>query len=142
MTVIRIDGEPVQPASGDIVETEPGVYSVLVDGASYEVRVNDDRITIGEHRFHFAIDDPRQWKRSGGAAGAHGRASIVAPMPGKVVRVLVAIDDSVVSGQGIVVVEAMKMQNELKAPRDGRVTAILVAEHDGVNAGAVLAVIE
>jgi biotin carboxyl carrier protein len=48
----------------------------------------------------------------------------------------------VVAGQGIVVVEAMKMQNELKAPRDGRVTAILVAEHDGVNAGAVLAVIE
>jgi biotin carboxyl carrier protein len=59
-----------------------------------------------------------------------------------VVRVLVGIDDQVVAGQGIVVVEAMKMQNELKAPRDGRVTAILVAEHDGVNAGAVLAVIE
>jgi len=142
MTVIRIDGEPVHPASGDIVETEPGVYSVLVDGASYEVRVQEQQISIGEHRFLFEIDDPRQWKRSGGAAGAHGRASIVAPMPGKVVRVLVAIDDQVVAGQGIVVVEAMKMQNELKAPRDGRVTAILVAEHDGVNAGAVLAVIE
>ena len=142
MTVIRIDGEPVQPASGDIVETEPGVYSVLADGASYEVRVDDDQITIGEHRFHFAIDDPRQWKRSSGTAGAHGRVQITAPMPGKVVRVLVAIGDEVAAGQGIVVVEAMKMQNELKAPRAGRVTAILVAEHDGVNAGAVLAVIE
>ena len=142
MTVIHIDGEPVHPASGDIVETEPGVYSVLVDGVSYEVRVQEHQISIGEHRFLFEIDDPRQWKRSGGAAGAQGRASILAPMPGKVVRVLVGIDDQVVAGQGIVVVEAMKMQNELKAPRDGRVTAILVAEHDGVNAGAVLAVIE
>jgi len=142
MTVIHIDGEPVHPASGDIVETEPGVYSVLVDGVSYEVRVQEQQISIGEHRFLFEIDDPRQWKRSGGAAGAQGRASILAPMPGKVVRVLVGIDDQVVAGQGIVVVEAMKMQNELKAPRDGRVTAILVAEHDGVNAGAVLAVIE
>jgi acetyl/propionyl-CoA carboxylase alpha subunit len=142
MTIVRIDGKAVPPASGDIVETEPGVYSVLVDGASYEVRIQEHQISIGEHRFHYQIDDPRQWKRSGGAAGAHGRASIVAPMPGKVVRVLVAIDDAVVAGQGIVVVEAMKMQNELKAPRDGRVTAIHVAEHDGVNAGAVLAVIE
>jgi biotin carboxyl carrier protein len=142
MTVIRIDGQPVQPARGDIVETAPGVYSVLIEGASYEARVTENQISIGEHRFHFAIEDPRQWKRSGAAAGTHGRASILAPMPGKVVRLLVAIDDQVVAGQGIVVVEAMKMQNELKAPRDGRVTAILVAEHDGVNAGAVLAVIE
>jgi biotin carboxyl carrier protein len=63
-------------------------------------------------------------------------------MPGKIVRVLVAVGDEVVAGQGILVVEAMKMQNELKAPRDGRVTAIEVRENDSVNAGALLATIE
>jgi biotin carboxyl carrier protein len=140
--VIRINGEVVQPADGDIVETEPGVYSVLVNEESYEVRVAEDEITVNEHRFQFAIDDPRQWKRSAGAAGAQGRASIIAPMPGRIVRVLAAIGDDVAAGQGIVVVEAMKMQNELRAPRAGRVTAIHVRENDGVNAGAVLAVIE
>jgi biotin carboxyl carrier protein len=61
---------------------------------------------------------------------------------GKIVRLLVAVGDEVVAGQGIVVVEAMKMQNELKAPRDGRVTSIEVRENDSVNAGTVLATIE
>ena len=63
-------------------------------------------------------------------------------MPGKIVRVLVTVGDEVVAGQGIVVVEAMKMQNELKAPRNGRVTAVEVGENDSVNAGAILATIE
>ena len=125
-----------------IVEVEPGVYSVLIDGASYEVRVSGDQITVNGRSIALRIEDPRQWKRSSGAAGAHGKASITAPMPGKVVRVLVAVDMKVAAGQGIVVVEAMKMQNELKAPRDGRVTAVKVRENDSVNAGAVLAVIE
>jgi biotin carboxyl carrier protein len=63
-------------------------------------------------------------------------------MPGKIVRILVAVGDAVVAGQGILVVEAMKMQNELKAPRDGRVAAIEISENDSVVAGAVLAIIE
>jgi biotin carboxyl carrier protein len=140
--VIRIDGEAIQPADGDIVETEPGVYSVLVNGEAYEVRVAGAEITVNGRQFGFEIDDPRQWKPSVGAAGATGRASITAPMPGRVVRVLVAIGDEVETGQGIVVVEAMKMQNELRAPRVGRVTAIQAKENDSVNAGAVLAIIE
>jgi biotin carboxyl carrier protein len=126
----------------DIVEVEPGVYSVIAGLESWEVRVAGNEFTIGEHRFLIEIDDPRQWKRSRHAADAHGRASIAAAMPGKIVRVLVAVGDEVVAGQGILVVEAMKMQNELKAPRDGRVTAIEVEENDSVNAGAVLATIE
>jgi len=84
----------------------------------------------------------RRQKRASGPAGAHGAASIVAPMPGKVVRLLVAPEQQVTAGQGIIVVEAMKMQNELKSPRDGRVTALNVKENDSVNAGAILAVIE
>lgn len=141
--VIRINGEPVEPA-GDatIVETEPGVWSVLTGGMSCEARVEGDEIVIGEYRFRYEIDDPRQWKRSQGSGGAHGKISITAPMPGRIVRVLAAAGELVVAGQGIVVIEAMKMQNELKAPRDGRVTAIEVREDDRVNAGAILATIE
>jgi biotin carboxyl carrier protein len=126
----------------DIFEVEPGVYSVIDGMTSWEVRVAGSEITIGEHHFLFEIDDPRQWKRSRHAADTKGRASIAAAMPGKIVRVLVAVGDEVAAGQGIMVVEAMKMQNELKAPRDGRVTAIEVKESDSVNAGAVLATIE
>ena len=63
-------------------------------------------------------------------------------MPGRIVRILIAAGDFVAAGQGIVVIEAMKMQNELKAPRDGRVTTIAVKEDDRVNAGAILATIE
>jgi biotin carboxyl carrier protein len=126
----------------DIVEVEPGVYSVIVGLDCWEVRVAGNEVTIGEHRLIIEIDDPREWKRSRHATDLHGHASIAAAMPGKIVRILVAVGDQVVAGQGILVVEAMKMQNELKAPRDGRVTAIEVKENDSVNAGAVLATIE
>jgi biotin carboxyl carrier protein len=140
--LIRINGVEVEPARADIVEIEPGVYSLLADGNSYEARVVGDEIAIGGVRFRFEIEDPRQWKRSAREADAHGRASIHAAMPGKVVRVLVSRGDEVTAGQGILVIEAMKMQNELKAPRAGRVTDIEVKENDSVNAGALLAVIE
>lgn len=140
---IRIDGEPVSPAYEiTIVEVESGLYSILADGASHEVRVEAGQVTVGNRRFDYAIDDPRQWKHSGGAAGGEGRAAITAPMPGKVVRILASPGDEVEAGQGVIVVEAMKMQNEMKSPRAGRVASIPVKENDSVAAGAVLAVIE
>jgi biotin carboxyl carrier protein len=140
---ILINGEPVHTIqNATVVEVEPGVYSILINGASYDVRVDAEQVTVGKRRFDYEIDDPRQFKGSDGAAGGAGRAVIVAPMPGKVVRVLVATGDKVEAGDGIVVVEAMKMQNELKAPRAGRVSAIHVQENDSVVAGATLAVIE
>jgi biotin carboxyl carrier protein len=141
--VIRIDGKPVEPLSNaKVVEVEPGVYSILMDGASHEVRIGEGYVVVGNRRFEYEVEDPRQWKRSGDAAAGGGRAAIVAPMPGKIVRILVAPGDEVEAGQGVVVVEAMKMQNEMKAPRSGRITAINVKENDSVNAGAVLVVIE
>ncbi len=77
--IVKINGEPVAPAiDASIVETESGVYSVLSTGHSWEVRVTGDEITIAGHRFRFEIEDPRQWKRSGHGAEAHGRASILA----------------------------------------------------------------
>jgi len=140
---ILINGQPVDPhPSATLIETEPGVYSVLVDGVSREARLLGNDIFIDGHRFAFEFDDPRQWKRNAGAAAAHGRATIAAPMPGKVVRILAAAGDEVAAGQGIVVVEAMKMQNELKAPRAGRLASLDCKENDSVLAGAILAVIE
>jgi biotin carboxyl carrier protein len=77
---------------------------------------------------------------AGGATAGPGK--IVAPMPGKVVRVLVKAGDAVTARQGLVVVEAMKMENELRAPRDGRVRDVAVVEGQSVDAGAVLIVVE
>ena len=140
---ILINGEPVEPhTSATLTETEPGVYSVLVDGASHEARVLGNEIAIAGHHFTFEVEDPRQWKRSAGPAAAHGHAIIKAPMPGKVVRILVAVGDEVVAGQGIVVVEAMKMQNELKSPKTGRVTKISTQAGATVAAGEVLVTLE
>lgn len=132
----------MKPEDLDIIEVEPGVYSVIAGEKSCEVRVTGNQVSIGGHRITIETDDPRQWKRRGHAGGEQGRVSITAAMPGKVIRVLVAVGDEVTAGQGIIVVEAMKMQNELKAPRAGRVTAIDVKAGDSVIAGALLATIE
>jgi biotin carboxyl carrier protein len=140
--VISINGKTTEPSTADIIETEPNVYSVLSDGKSYEARVTGNEITICGTRLHFEVEDPRQWKRSTQAAGAQGRASLTAAMPGRIVRVLVAVGDEVALGQGILVIEAMKMQNELKSPRAGKVAAIEAREGENVNAGARLVTIE
>jgi len=141
--MIRIDGEITEPVAPDsLVAAEPGVYSILVDGASYEVTVDAGEVTVGNRRFTYEIEDPRQWKRSSDSAGIHGRAQIVAPMPGKIVRILVAIGAEVNAGDAIIVIEAMKMQNEMKAPRAGRVAEIHGKENDSVVAGAILAIID
>jgi len=139
---IRIGGVIAEPANASIVEVEAGVYSVIDNGISYDVRVTKNEAVVNGHRFRFEIDDPRQWKRNRSSAAANGPSAILAPMPGKIVRVMVAVGDLVTAGQGIVVVEAMKMQNELKSPRDGRVTAIETAPNESVTAGAVLAIVE
>ena len=141
--IIRIDGQPVDPHSAaDIVETEPGVFSVIAGASVFEVRLSAEQVSIAGRCFEFAVEDPRAWKHGGAGTTGHGEASILAPMPGKVVRILVAAGDEVKRGQGILVVEAMKMQNEMKAPRDGRVTAIAVATNASVTAGSLLATIE
>ncbi len=129
-----------------LIEVEPGIFSVLLDGRSYEAHAETGPgcawITIRGHRFRVAITDPRRW--SSRRAGAHGpeREDVIAPMPGKIVRLLVEPGQAVEAGQGIVVMEAMKMQNEMKAHRAGRVAAIPVHAGETVAAGAVLATIE
>lgn len=140
--VIRIDGREVQPAAASLLEIAHGLFSAVLDGNSYEIRISQNEATVNGHRYRFETEDPRQWKPSRTAASANAPAEILAPMPGKVVRILVALNDLVKAGQGIVVIEAMKMQNELKSPRDGRVTAVKAVPNESVNRGAFLALIE
>lgn len=98
--------------------------------------------TSGE-AFNVSVSDPRKLSGPGGpGAAADGIAEIRTQMPGKVVRVLVSPEDEVASGDGVIVVEAMKMQNEMKSPKDGIVREVRVAEGQTVNAGDILVVIE
>ena len=98
---------------------------------------------VGSTRFAAEVRDPRSLRgRSRAAGDDHGPKKITAPMPGKVVRLLVREGDEVELGRGLAVVEAMKMQNEIKSPKKGRVQKILVSEGATVNAGDVLAIVE
>jgi biotin carboxyl carrier protein len=131
---------------GDAVEVATGTYSILIAGHSYEVRVEPAhggmRVHAGAQEYRVEIDDPRAWRRRrGGALEAEGRQEVVAPMPGKVVRVLARQGDEVEAGQGLFVVEAMKMQNEIRSPKKGKLERLLVAEGQVVNAGEPLAVV-
>ncbi|HZE63455.1 MAG TPA: biotin/lipoyl-containing protein [Pyrinomonadaceae bacterium] len=93
--------------------------------------------------YHITIIDPKRLRSArSSAAHAHGAAEIISPMPGKVVRVLVAAGTTVEAGAGIIVVEAMKMQNEMKAPKAGVVVSVNAEAGATVNAGDVLAVID
>lgn len=130
----------------DAVEVSPGVYSVLTTGRSYEVHLSHRGTgtiaTADGHEFIVEIVDPRAWRRGrGGAIEAEGRQEILASMPGKVVRILAAAGTKVEARQGVLVIEAMKMQNELRSPKSGTVEKLLVREGQTVNSGEVLAVI-
>ena len=140
---ILVNGKRVAPdESADVIEVEPGVYSVILKGRSYEARVNRSEVTVAGHRLHVEVRDPRRWNPAPAALVGEARATLKAPMPGKVIRILAQPGDEVIAGQGIVVIEAMKMQNELKAPRAGRIASISVKENDAVTAGTILATIE
>ena len=142
---IQIDGHPV---NADAVEVSPGVYSILLEGRCYDVHVApahggaDLHIQAGEDQFVARILDPRAWGgRRHDILETEGRQQIVAPMPGKVVRVLVHQGDRVEAGQGLLVVEAMKMQNEIRSPKSGAVERLLVVEGQAVNAGETLVIV-
>lgn len=138
-----IDGVAVE---ADCVEIAPGIYSVLIEGHSFEASVEpfgeDLRITIGGRELAVQVRDPRKWHRNHSAsASSEVRQNVLAPMPGRVVRVLVALGETVKVGQGIAVVEAMKMQNEVRSPKAGKVERLLVKEGRPVNTGETIAVV-
>lgn len=143
----EIDLDAIGDGTGaQIAAVEPGVYSVLQNGHSYEARIeeSDGRVIvfIDGHRFEVEIRDPRRWSRQAGKPGVEGRLNVAAPMPGKIVRLLVAAGDTVTAGQGLLVMEAMKMQNEMKAPKAGQVVSLTARVGATVAAGEVLAAIE
>jgi biotin carboxyl carrier protein len=129
-------------AQTSVTEVEPGLYAILRNGRSLQARVIKGQVEIAGRTLNVEVRDPRERTRKGAGAGAAGRQNIVAPMPGKVIRVLVAAGAVVEAGQGLIVVEAMKMQNEMKAPKAGTVVQVNAAEGATVAVGETLMAIE
>lgn len=142
---ITLNGQPIE---ADVVEVAPNAISVLLDGQAFEFHVTPSsdgplKLQTGSQEYWAEVVDPRAWRgRRHSALEAQGRQQVVAPMPGKVIRVLVKAGDQVEAGQGLLVVEAMKMQNEIRSPKSGTVERLLAAEGQAVNAGEILAWVE
>jgi biotin carboxyl carrier protein len=147
-----VDGRPLT------VETRmlaPGVMSLVLLGETegalggrqlrcvLDPSSEGDAVIVDGQRMSFVVADPRSLQsRRGAGAGTDGPRAVKAPMPGRVVRVLVALGDEVAAQQGLVVIEAMKMQNELKSPKVGRVARVAVEVGAAVQSGDVLVVVE
>ncbi len=137
-----IDGRAVEAAA---IRISPSCYSILLEGRVFEVTIDDHSgsLLLRAHGREFSVEifDPRSWRRAHRAGvELEGRQQLVAPMPGKIVRVLVKTGEQVTAGQGLLVIEAMKMQNEVRSPKSG-VVEKLAPEGRTVNAGEVLAVV-
>ncbi|HJQ67749.1 MAG TPA: biotin/lipoyl-containing protein [Blastocatellia bacterium] len=130
----------------EVLRPEDGVY-ILFDGdrvleaSVWAAEPDSLRVEIDNRAFGAKVID-RKHRRAAAEHGDEGRKQLVAPMPGKVVRVMLGPGDEVKAGQGVVVVEAMKMQNEIKSPKAGRVVEVRVGAGATVNANQVLAVVE
>jgi biotin carboxyl carrier protein len=140
----RLDGREIKM---DAVLARRDVLSVLIGGKAYEIKrertATDMHLWVGEIRYAAELRDPRSLRsRKSAAVNEKGPKKLLAPMPGKVARVLVGERQAVEAGQSILVVEAMKMQNEIKSPKKGTVQKIVAAEGANVNAGDVLAIVE
>jgi biotin carboxyl carrier protein len=128
-------------SNGYLLISSGQVFDCRVEGRPESGKLID--VIVGTSSYAVTLTDP---KRPGSLesvrAPGDDAARIIAPMPGKVVRVLVAVGDQVEAGAGIIVVEAMKMQNEMKSPKAGTVVALNIQTGATVNGGDVLAVIE
>jgi biotin carboxyl carrier protein len=131
----------------DAVPTGRDVLSIRLAGRVYEVKreptATGTQLWVGHRRYAAEWRDPRSLRgRKRSAADDESPRKLIAPMPGKVIRILLQEKAKVEPGQGIVVMEAMKMQNEIKSPRKGTIQKILATEGASVNAGDVLAIVE
>jgi biotin carboxyl carrier protein len=143
---VSLDGGA--PRLVDAARLEGTSLHLLVDGRSHEAEVSDDEgavvLRLGDVERRLELVDERR-RRLAGASGpkaAIGRAVLKAPMPGKVVKLLVQPGDDVTEGQGVVLIEAMKMENELRSPKAGRVVSIVVVEGQTVEGRAELLSVE
>ncbi len=134
---------------GSIAKTfsiEPGGdgrYSVLIEGRSYQVvLVGNGEVVVNGRTLQVNVEDPRKLRGRGSAERGQGRQTIASPMPGRVIRLLVEAGQEVEAGQGLIVVEAMKMQNEMKSPKAGKILEIRTSAGAAVAAGDALLVME
>ena len=132
----------------DAVHLQGFAVSILANARSARCDIEpakDGRLSVlvGENVFPMELLDERRLRlrQAGGKFSLEGPQRIDAPMPGKVVRVLVKAGDEVSEGQGLIVVEAMKMENELKSPKAGKITELHAVEGAAVESGAKLAVV-
>jgi biotin carboxyl carrier protein len=140
---VRLDGRQISPS---FLRVGPNSLSLIIDGQSFEARVNRsaENLAVFLHgrSYECIIRDPRAFSRKRSSAHDSGEQKITASMPGKVVRVLAQAGEPIQAGQGILVIEAMKMQNEVRAPKSGMLKTIVAKQGANVNAGEVLATIE
>jgi len=153
---IRLDGENVSaiidgdPYDAEISQLEPNVFLIKREGKIFEAYVvpatrpdSPKTVSVNGRDIEVKLTDPKRLRGTGADTDhGDGLAEIRTAMPGKVVRILLETGAAVEKGDGVLVVEAMKMQNELKSPKSGSVTEIRVSEGDTVAAGDVLAIIE
>ncbi|MBM3217866.1 MAG: biotin/lipoyl-binding protein [Candidatus Rokubacteria bacterium] len=127
--------------------TAQGIFSLLIDGVSHVADVDDHAgvcvVDVGGETYSIEVEEQTRYiiRTRGGAAGGAGGQTVKAPLPGKITYVSVRAGDAVAAGQSLVVIEAMKMENELKATAAGTVREVRVAAGQAVNAGDVLVVI-
>jgi biotin carboxyl carrier protein len=138
-----LDGRDV---AVDAVLARPDVLSLRIGNKAYEVKCervgSEMHLWVGSARFAAEVRDPRSLRGRVRATDDRGPKKLAAPMPGKVVRILLGQGTEVEAGTGVLVVEAMKMQNEVKTPKKGTIQKILVSEGAAVNAGDILAIVE
>jgi biotin carboxyl carrier protein len=139
----RLDGHEIPV---DAVLARPDVLSLRIGNQAYEVKCervgSEQHLWVGSRRFNAEVRDPRSLRGRVRTTDDSGPRKLTAPMPGKVVRILVSAGVEVEAGAGILVVVAMKMQNELKSPKKGTIQKIFVSEGATVNSGDVLAIVE
>jgi len=133
----------------DALTLAHGAVSLVIDTASHSVEFEDVgdgavNVLVGDQIFPIEVLDERRlrMRAASGRFAVEGPQTIVAPMPGKVVKLLCKVGDAVKEGQGLIVVEAMKMENELASPKDGVVKEIAAVENTSVESGAKLVVVE
>lgn len=143
--VLTLDAKTYE---AQLVALEPGLFTVILNGKVHACALEKlpngaTEVIVNGRRISVAIHDPKRLSHGfGGEGQAGGRATLTSPMPGKVVRILLEVGDDVAEGQDVLVVEAMKMQNEVQSPKVGKVVEIRVTEGQTVNAGDPLAIIE
>jgi biotin carboxyl carrier protein len=141
--VVLLDGRSLEV---DVRAAGRGYLSLLVDGRSVEAAVQRQdagfAVAVGDAILEVALTEAVRGLAGAPRKAAAGPSRVSAPMPGRLVRVLVAAGEDVAAGQGLVVMEAMKMENEIRAPRAGRVREVPVQERQAVETGALLVLLD